>query len=206
MAQNDNFNLDQLIEKVRENYLSIALGLLVLLVAVSIIIRANDTGQEAADDAEKTAQEEMEGTQHIVQAGESVSSIARDQLGSMDYTQAIVDANNLENPEVIEVGQTLILPEVGNNAMEGEADEESVEEAMEGGEMMEGDLNGDGVTTTAPGGAITGDTYTVQEGDTLFEITVRAYNDSSMMRAVMRANNIWNPNYIESGTTLTLPR
>jgi nucleoid-associated protein YgaU len=69
-----------------------------------------------------------------------------------------------------------------------------------------GDLNGAGVTTTAPGGKITGDTYTVQKGDTLFNIVVRAYNNSAMIRTVMRANRIWNANYIQSGMTLRLPR
>src|SRR3989344_204813 len=125
MAKQNNNYQDQLIEKIRENYLSIALGLLVLLVAVSIVFRANDTmltkkSKEVAEEAQKAAQ--LAGREYVVKKGESVSSIARDQLGSLDQTQAIVDANKLENPERIEVGQKLILPDVENG--ESETDEQ----------------------------------------------------------------------------------
>ena len=200
MAKQNNNYQDQLIEKIRENYLSIALGLLVLLVAVSIVFRANDTmltkkSKEVAEEAQKAAQ--LAGREYVVKKGESVSSIARDQLGSLDQTQAIVDANKLENPERIEVGQKLILPDVENG--ESETDEQVAG-------TNEGDLNGAGVTTTAPGGKITGDTYTVQKGDTLFNIAIRAYNNGNMMYTIMRANGLRSVNYIEAGWTLKLPR
>ena len=200
MAKQNNNYQDQLIEKIRENYLSIALGLLVLLVAVSIVFRANDTmltkkSKEVAEEAQKAAQ--LAGREYVVKKGESVSSIARDQLGSLDQTQAIVDANKLENPERIEVGQKLILPDVENG-------ESEIDEQVAG--TNEGDLNGAGVTTTAPGGKITGDTYTVQKGDTLFNIAIRAYNNGNMMYTIMRANGLRSVNYIEAGWTLKLPR
>jgi len=205
-TKNDTYQ-DQLIEKIQENYLSIALGLLVLLVAVSIVFRANDSMVEkkAAEEAEK--ENIQANREHVVQQGESVSSIARDQLGSMDLSDEIVEANKLENPEQIEVGQKLVLPDVGQDKAADEKGEVAGEETEEETkEAMTGDLNGDGVTTTMPGGAITGDTYTVQKGDTLFNITVQAYNDSSMMRNVMRANGLWNANHIQAGMTLKLPR
>lgn len=189
---------DQLIEKIRENYLSIALGLLVLLVAVSIVFRANDsmTQKKSEEAAEKTTE-----TEYVVKKGESVSSIARDQLGSMDYTEEIVKANKLENPEKIEVGQKLILPDVTSETS-GKSQGTPAPTTV----AAKGDLNGAGVTTTAPGAKITGNTYTVQKGDTLFNITVRAYNNSRMMWTIMKVNHIRNSNYIQAGMTLTLPR
>lgn len=206
MANKNETYQDQLIEKIRENYLSIALGLLVLLVAVSIVFRANDSmTQKRSEEAEqKTTQKE-----YTVKKGESVSSIARDQLGSMDYTDEIVKANQLENPEKIEVGQKLVLPDVTSQSevTENENDDETQETpAPTAMSSAKGDLNGAGVTTTAPGTKITGNTYTIQKGDTLFNITVRAYNNSRMMWTVMKANHIRNANYIQAGMTLTLPR
>src|SRR3989338_6975926 len=198
---------DKLIEKIRENYLSIALGLLVLLVAVSIVFRANDSmTTKKNQEAEQQAKEEQlaQGQEYVVKKGDSVSSIARDQLGSMDYTKAIVDENKLMNPEKIEVGQKLVLPRVsikatGDEKIAGEqTDEQTGEQVSESNPAK--------VVTSAPTGAITGKTYTVQKGDTLFNITVRAYNNSTMMYKVMHANKIWNPNYIEAGMTLQLPR
>lgn len=204
MANKNETYQDQLIEKIRENYLSIALGLLVLLVAVSIIFRANDSmTQKKSEEAEsKSTQKE-----YTVKKGESVSSIARDQLGSMDYTDEIVKANQLNNPEKIEVGQKLILPDVASESNDSNAD--NATEAQQSPiptVASKGDLNGAGVTTTAPGAKISGDTYTVQKGDTLFNITVRAYNDSKMMWTIMKVNHIRNSNYIQAGMTLTLPR
>ena len=48
-----------------------------------------------------------EKTTHVVQSGETVYSIAR-QYGVSP--QAIIDANNLANPDLLSVGDTLIIP------------------------------------------------------------------------------------------------
>ena len=108
---------EELMNKIKENYLSVALGFLVFLVAVTLIYRSTSTRQKTKLEEEQ-AQEQMEQKKnvHVVKPGESVSSIARDELGSFDYTDELVKANSLKNPEVVEVGQELILPAVGKLA------------------------------------------------------------------------------------------
>lgn len=194
----------ELIEKLRENYLSVALGILVLLVAVTLVFRSGET-EDQTENTEDTTMEQTEQT-YTVQAGDSVSSIARDQLGSMDYADEIIAENGITDPNQIEIGDVLVLPDV-DGAMEGESMEEEAmedddsmmeEEAMEG-EVMEEEA----VTQTI---SITGDSYTVQKGDHLWDIAERAYGDGNMYTTIIEANNLRNPDRLEEGTVLTLPR
>lgn len=51
-----------------------------------------------------------EGGQYTVKAGDTLATIAEEQLGSQDRWQEIASANNIENPDRIFEGQTLTLP------------------------------------------------------------------------------------------------
>ena len=63
-----------------------------------------------------------------------------------------------------------------------------------------------GGDTTVWGPKITGDTYTVVEGDWLSTISARAYGDVMAYNKIAVANNIPNPDLIEPGQVLKLPR
>lgn len=194
----------ELIEKLRENYLSVALGILVLLVAVTLVFRSGDTNEQA-NNQEDTSMEQSEQT-YTVQAGDSVSSIARDQLGSMDYADEIIAENGITDPNQIEIGDVLVLPNV-DGAMEGESmEEESMEndDAMMEEESMEGEVMEDKAVTQTI--SIIGDTYTVQKGDHLWDIAERAYGDGNMYTTIIEANTLRNPDRLEEGTVLKLPR
>lgn len=194
---------DELINKIKENYLSVALGFLVFLVAVTLIYRSTTARQKAQMEQEQ-AQEQMEQKKnvHVVKAGESVSSIARDVLGSTEYADEIIAANSLANPEVIEVGQELVLPDV--SAQVTPAMEPSATVAPTTAVMMED--KGGTTTSTTTAGKITANSYAVQKGDTLMTIAERAYGNKSMYTRIMSANGLRNPNRIEVGMTLKLPR
>jgi len=188
-----NNSKGELMDRIRENYLSVALGLLVFLVAITLIFRSageitNKSAENESDDAQSEAL-------YTVKKGDSVSSIARDQLGSMDYTDEIVTLNKLKSPDAIEVGQELILP--------GKADAEPVVTGTEEkGEVVEAEPE-KAMTGKV---TITGATYTVVKGDYLVDIARRAYGDESMYRKIMTANGIRNANWIEAGMVLKLPR
>lgn len=49
---------------------------------------------------------------HVVQQGESLSSISRKYYGTPDYYGKIAESNNLKSRDRIRVGQLLILPEL----------------------------------------------------------------------------------------------
>ncbi len=205
-TQNSEAYREELMNKIKENYLSVALGFLVFLVAVTLIYRSTSTRQKTKLEQEQ-AQEQMDQKKnvHVVKPGESVSSIARDVLGSTDYADEIVAANSLKNPEVIEVGQELTLPEVGNaEAMtDAKATEPTTAVTAKVEEKMEGKVEPKAATT---GGKIEGTSYVVQKGDTLMTIAERAYGNKALYTRIMSANGLRNPNRIEVGMTLKLSR
>lgn len=187
----------ELVEKLRENYLSVALGVLVFLVALTLVFRSGDAQK---DDANKMEDDTKLAEQtYVVQLGDSVSSIAKEQMGSMDYADEIIAANKLENPDALEVGMKLTLPVFEDNDADDKA---TVTPMMTPAEK--GDVNGDGAMMKKA--AITGDTYTVQKGDHLWEIAVRAYGDGNKYTTIIEANTLRNPDRLEEGTVLKLPR
>ena len=66
--------------------------------------------------------------------------------------------------------------------------------------MTEGSVNGDGIQT------LKGDSYTVAKGDTLWDISCRAYADCFKYVEIAKTNNLVNPGIIEVGQELKLPR
>ena len=50
------------------------------------------------------------------------------------------------------------------------------------------------------------ETYTIQYGDSLIAISIRFFNDDSMVEEIMALNGIENPNHIVAGRTIALPR
>lgn len=119
--------------------------------------------------------------EHTVTKGETLWSIAEDSFGS-GYNWVDIKSANKLNTETIEVGQKLTIPEVA--AKKPTATKQTLT-----------------VTTQK---TIAGSTYTVQKGDTLWNISVRAYGDGYKWVSIAKANHLKNPNLIHSGNVLTL--
>lgn len=98
----------------------------------------------------------------------------------------IAELNNLATPDFLEAGQELKMP---RPAMEEMASAPASEETL--GEQTVG---------------ITGEKYTVQENDNLWDICVHSYGDGYKWPEVARENNLYNPDYLEVGQELKLPR
>ncbi|MCK5922483.1 MAG: LysM peptidoglycan-binding domain-containing protein, partial [Methylococcales bacterium] len=110
---------------------------------------------------------------YTVQPGDSLGSIAN-QFG-VSY-QAIAQQNNILNPNLIYVGQQLIIPNTNTPAPYPTA------------------------TPTPYDGSI--NSYPVQVGDTLFSIALRF---NSTISAIVTANGLINPNLIYVGQVLIIP-
>ena len=111
-------------------------------------------------------------TTYTVKAGDNLSNIAK-QFG-VD-TSAIIAANKISNPNVLYVGQTLVIPGASGTTT---------------------------TTTTAPAATTDAAAYVVQPGDTLSAIADK-YGVSVFDLAA--ANNISVVNYIYVGQTLRIP-
>ncbi len=121
--------------------------------------------------------------EHVVVKGETLWSIAEDSFGS-GYNWVDVKSENGLTSDKIEVGQKLTIPDVA--AKKPTVTKQTV--------------------TVQTDQTITGNNYTVEKGDTLWNISVRAYGDGYQWAKVARENNIKNPNLIYVGTVLNLSR
>lgn len=132
------------------------------------------------------------------------------------YTD-IAKENELANVNSLEVGQVLEIPkledamaqaspEASMTPESGEA-EPAPQNVVPAGEKgaVAGTGTGGG-DTTIWGPKIEGDTYTVVKGDWLSTIAARAYGDIYSYDKIAKANNISNPDVIEVGQVLKLPR
>lgn len=121
--------------------------------------------------------------EHVVVKGETLWSIAEDSFGS-GYNWVDVKSENKLVSDKIEVGQKLAIPEVA--AKKPTATKQ--------------------VLTVKIQNPITENSYTVEKGDTLWNIAVRAYGDGYKWVEIAKNNNLKNPNLIYTGNVLTLNR
>lgn len=114
---------------------------------------------------------------YIVQPGDNFEAIARRYNVTVNTLAAL---NGILNPKSIVIGQVLAVPGPGNN--------------VPGGTLAPT------IIPTVPAPAVR--SYVVQPGDTLYRISVQF---GVTMDAIMRYNNISNPNLIYVGQTLRIP-
>lgn len=115
---------------------------------------------------------------HVVQPGETLSEIAR-MYGTT--VEAIVQANNLDNPNAISEGQVLLIPSSTSETPIGEATAEPV---------------------STPSSSVGQRIHVVQPGETLSEIA-RTYGVT--VDEIVQANGLDNPNAISVSQALVIP-
>lgn len=187
--------------EVRSNQstLSLVLGGLIVLVVGVLVFNYFNKPQPQLGPAQQTeattdtSPESLPG-KYTVKEGDTLFLIAdKYYQDGYKYTE-IAKANNLTNADNIEKDQVLEIPRLGVET-----------NAVPVGEK-ETALGTGGGNTTIWGPKIEGDTYTVTEGDWLSTIAARAYGDIYSFDKIAKANDISNPNLIEPGTILKLPR
>jgi len=122
-------------------------------------------------------------TKYQVQINDSLWSISVKFYGYGYNWVDISKENNLNNSDQIEVGQELTIPNV----------EPRIPAKAE-------------TLQTKTANTIEGSSYVVQKGDSLWNISVRAYQDGYKWVEIAKANNLSNPDFIHAGNTLTIPR
>lgn len=198
---------EKLESEVRTNQSKLSLvlgGLIVLVVGVLVFNYFNKPNSELgpAQQTEGDVSPESLPGKYTVKEGDTLFIIAdKYYQDGYKYTE-IVKANNLTNADSIEKDQVLEIPKLESQASEP-SPENVVPAGEKGAEMSTGTGGGD---TTIWGPKITGDSYTVVAGDWLSTIAARAYGDIYSFDKIAKANNIANPDVIEPGTVLKLPR
>lgn len=170
-----------------DSYVSLALGLAVVLVVGMITMNYFKTTKLQS---EKAAQKQAEITakaaslpmKYTVVEGDTLWSIAENLYKSGYNWVDIAKANNLPDVSHIEKDQVLIIPDAKPIAVaKGEVSAASTELKQEKRQ------------------------YKVVQGDNLWSIAVKQYNDGYKWVSIANANNLTNPDLIYVGTDLMLP-
>lgn len=159
------------------------LGVIVLVVVGILVVnyfKDKNQGSITTNSTQTTAS----ANEHTVVKGETLWSIAESSYGSGYNWVDIKKANNLKTDN-IEVGQKLTIP-----------DDVSAKEPTTTTKTQ--------ITTKT--NSISGSTYTVEKGDCLWNIAVRAYGDGFAWTKIAEANHLANPGVIHTGNILVLPR
>ena len=173
--------------KLNESTISMILGALVIVV-VGVLVINYFKGREAGTTLPTGVTTERDTTlprTHTVAAGETLWSISERYYNSGYNWVDIAEENNLANAGLIEEGQALSIPDVPAKTV-----------TVSGGE----------VASESSDGSISGSTYEVVKGDSLWNISVRAYGDGYRWVEVAKENKLANPNIIHAGNILILPR
>jgi nucleoid-associated protein YgaU len=140
----------------------------------------------------KAPQKEVlkQGTNYIVKEGETLWGIAEKTYKSGYNWVDIARANKLSNPDSLATGMKLVLPK---------AEQKNATDEPE----WTGINSNNNVSQVEK---ITGSKYTIKNGDTLWDISVRAYGDGYQWPKLHSANKLSNPDIILVGSSINIPR
>lgn len=185
-------SLKQILKKIKlsEKTISAVLGALVVVVVGVLLFNFFRTqgGKPEGDitpggvqeEASESVERDLETlpTTHVVSEGENLWEIAEQYYDSGYNWVDIAQENNLARPDYLAVSQELTIPDVEVRRVEEEKPTAEIEN------------------------------YTVQEGDSLWKISVKIYNDGYQWTRIYEANRDQigsNPSLIEPGLVLDIP-
>lgn len=174
--------------KAGESYTSLILGILVVVVVGILVVslgrnvKLQDLLSPKKDTMSQKTQEDGQKTYTVV-AGDHLWGISEKMYKSGYNWVDIAKENKLTNPDVLAVGQKLRIPNVKPKKV-------TVAQAPQ----------------SQTSEKITSSSYTVKEGDFLWDIAVRAYGDGYRWVDIAKVNKLANPDVILAGNTLQLPR
>lgn len=213
-SENSNLDIQKLMQNT-DSYKSLIYGIVtvvVLFIVIALGIRTLSQNQAEIDDQAAVSKdaEDVLTKEYIVSEGETLWSIAEKSYNNGYAWEVIAKANNLSEPYALEKGQKLKIPRLSPTATPqetGQKDAESLSPTVAATVLVNPTSSPTQLTKEVlPGEKITGTSYTVVEGDNLWNIAVRAYGDGYRWVELAKANEIQNPDLIYPGDLLKLSR
>ena len=193
------------------------LGLFIIVLVGFLVVnyfRNLDRGRVTS-----TAEEDLRlPTTHTVKQGEDLWGIAENYYASGYNWVDIAEANDIENPDMLTVGDEILIPDVSPIVLGDEAEEiaqsdiptptrvPTVTKTPTPTTMQQKVIEDSELKDFQSDQAIAGDSYTVVKGDNLWNIAVRAYGDGFRWTEIAEANNLVNPSIIHRGNVFVIPR
>lgn len=203
-----------------QSKVSLVLGALIVLVIGILVYNYFNRNKADLGPAQQTetrtenqdvSPEQLPG-KYTVKEGDTLFIIAEKYYQDGEKFTEIAEANNLTDVDQIETGRVLEIPKLETQLADASpkaptAPEPSFSPQPDASpEQQTEDTGTGGGNTTIWGPRIEGNTYTVVEGDWLSTIAGRAYGDIMAFEKIAKANNLTNPDHIEPGMALTIPR
>lgn len=217
-----------------QSYLNLILGALIIIVLGVLIYNYFTKPEGTLGPSQQTntqtgdvTKENLPG-KYTIKEGDTLFSIAQKYYDDGYKYPLISEANKLTNENTLNVGQVLEIPKPAEASSSPAAQpSESPAASLQPSESpstspseiptqetntqtlnMGANEKGAGGTENQSiwGEKITSNTYTVQPGDWLSKIAARAYGDVFAYTKIAQANNIQNPDSIEVGQVLKIPR
>jgi putative chitinase len=191
-------NLKSFLKKAKaaESSVSMFLGIVVVVVVGVILFnyfRNYSTSSRGPQKESQTAEEgKINGgsvslpARYTIAKGDTLWKIAEKFYGSGYNWVDLSRENKISQPNQIEAGQELVIPNVSRKRATAEAAEIGLAKATS-----------QGISSTQ---------YTVVKDDTLWDISVRAYQDGYKWPQIAEVNHLVNPSLIHPGNVLTIPR
>ncbi|MEK7165647.1 MAG: LysM peptidoglycan-binding domain-containing protein [Patescibacteria group bacterium] len=209
-------------EQMSESYISVGLGILVVVV-VGILLynyftqrgtKNTDTSNQDTEQLLEATTSAKPGTTYTVVSGDTLWSISEKAYGTGFNWQQIKELNKLSTDALV-AGQQLTIPEIIASPTT-EIAEASVAPSATTSTLTSPiplpstSVEASPMTQLSPEASpvvtITGTSYTVKEGDTLWSIACQAYGDCYAWVKIAKSNNLINPDLIHPGNVFNLPR
>lgn len=196
-----------------QSKLNLILGILIVLVVGILLFNYFSKNKAQQQTQSSNTQQAQNGDvttdnlpgKYTVKEGDTLFEIANKYYKDGYQYTTIAQANKLTNADNIEVGQTIEIPKLAASDS-AQTDQTTVTPSEQPSTAPSGQSQAVPSGDTTWGLTINSDKYTVQAGDWLSTIAGRAYGDIMAYQKIAQANNISNPDLIEPGTILKIPR
>ena len=213
----NSFDIQKLMQS-SDSYKSLIYGIVtvvVLFIVIALGVRTLQQNKAQIDDGAVSTSVETQNlstANYTVVEGDTLWSIAEEKYNDGFSWEKIARANNITETAMLEKGTKLIIPNT--------KDMESKQAEVTPTTVITNEVNtATAITPTfmqkdAPTDVaqkmndqkISSTSYIIVEGDTLWDISVRAYGDGYRWSEIAQANNIANADLIYTGNSLNLPR
>lgn len=209
MAQTATYQ-EKVNELLKEKSTIFSIGLFVLFFIVSgVLIATNQRRINVAEIDKKNreaylAQQQNGPFQYTIQEGEGLWQIAEKVTGDGENWVKIAAANNITNPDTIEAGQKITIPDVTvtqtpkyQNPTPTTVPGNVTQDNSQNLGQIDGGMTGKANPTVKE--------YTLLEGEGLWQAAEKVYGDGNMWTKIAEANNITNPDAVYPGMKLKMP-
>ncbi len=168
-----------------ESYTSLILGAIVVVIIGILFLsfaRNNKNTSSVMDIgklSEQIDQNSNTSSTYTINPGDDLWTISEKVYNDGFKWMEIAKLNKLSNPELIQPGDKLIIPKISQEVKKN---------------IASGNIS------------ISENTYTIKNGDCLWDIAIRAYGDGYKWLEIARANNLSNPDLIYPDNVLIIPR